>query len=146
MTEPYTAALLSYQPVGKGDKCFQLDKEVPYDKRLRSLKLRIPARGDLNHRVSAAMRGMTTDLRFRPAQLRLTQHRGSLRLVSRLCSVMTGFVPLTSRGPQQCHARAVPMLARQTFDARTRDPPLSRGTAVTRRRLYSSTTSYTAFE
>ena len=58
------------QLIENSDETFCIDNEALYDICIRTLRLKTPTYGDLNHLVSAVMSGVTTCLRF-PGQRQL---------------------------------------------------------------------------
>lgn len=119
VVEPYNATLSVHQLVENADQCFALDNEALYDICFRTLKLRVPTYGDLNHLVSTAICGTTCSLRF-PGQLNCDLRKLAVNMVPfpRLHFFMVGFAPLTSRGSQQYRALSVSELTQQQFDAK----------------------------
>lgn len=99
--------------------CMVIDNEALYDICFRTLKLKTPTYGDLNHLVSAAMSGVTCCLRF-PGQLNSDMRKLAVNLIPfpRLHFFMIGFAPLTSRGSWNYRSLTVPELAQQMFDAK----------------------------
>ncbi|XP_060917659.1 tubulin beta chain-like [Labrus mixtus] len=98
VVEPYNATLSVHQLVENTDETFCIDNEALYDICFRTLKLTTPTYGDLNHRVSATMSGVTTCL-----QLNADLRKLAVNMVPfpRLHFFMLGFAPLTSRRSQQ---------------------------------------------
>ncbi|KAJ7332099.1 hypothetical protein JRQ81_014279 [Phrynocephalus forsythii] len=119
VVEPYNAVLSIHQLIENADETFCIDNEALYDICFRTLKLRSPTYGDLNHLVSLTMSGVTTSLRF-PGQLNADLRKLAVNMVPfpRLHFFMPGFAPLTSRGSQEYRALSVPELTQQMFDAR----------------------------
>uniref|UniRef100_A0A8D2J283 Tubulin beta chain n=2 Tax=Varanus komodoensis TaxID=61221 RepID=A0A8D2J283_VARKO len=119
VVEPYNAILSIHQLIENTDETFCIDNEALYDICFRTLKLRTPTYGDLNHLVSLTMSGVTTSLRF-PGQLNADLRKLAVNMVPfpRLHFFMPGFAPLTSRSSQQYRALSVPELTQQMFDAR----------------------------
>ena len=119
MLEPYNATLSVHQLVENTDETFCIDNEALYDICLRTLKLKTPSYGDLNHLVSYTMSGVTTCLRF-PGQLNADLRKLAVNMVPfpRLHFFMPGFAPLTARGSQSYRALSVAELTQQIFDAR----------------------------
>ena len=64
VVEPYNATLSIHQLLENADQSFLIDNEALYDICFRTLKLKAPTYGDLNHLVSLTMTGVTTSLRF----------------------------------------------------------------------------------
>jgi len=64
VVEPYNCILSFHQLVENSDETMIIDNEALYDICFRTLKLKTPTYGDLNHLVSIAMSGMTCCLRF----------------------------------------------------------------------------------
>ena len=95
-----------------------IDNEALYVICLRTLKLRAPTYGDLNHLV-LAMSGITSSIRF-SGQLNSDLRKLAVNLIPfpRLHFFMVGFVPLTSRGNQRYQTLSVPELTQQMFDAK----------------------------
>lgn len=75
VVEPYNATLSVHQLVENTDETFCIDNEALYDICFKTLKLRTPTYGDLNHLVSATMSGITTCLRFPGQVYRLNTYR-----------------------------------------------------------------------
>lgn len=119
VVEPYNAVLSIHQLIENTDETFCIDNEALYDICFRTLKLRSPTYGDLNHLVSLTMSGVTTSLRF-PGQLNADLRKLAVNMVPfpRLHFFMPGFAPLTARGSQEYRALSVPELTQQMFDAR----------------------------
>ncbi|XP_023707072.1 tubulin beta-1 chain [Cryptotermes secundus] len=119
VVEPYNAVLSVHQLVEFTDHTFCIDNEALYDICSKTLKLKTPTYGDLNHLISLTMSGVTTCLRF-PGQLNADLRKLAVNMVPfpRLHFFMPGFAPLTSRGCQQYRALTVPELTRQIFDAK----------------------------
>ncbi|MBZ3884236.1 Tubulin beta chain [Sciurus carolinensis] len=119
VVEPYNATLSVHQLVENTDETFCIDNEALYDICFRTLKLTTPTYGDLNHRVSATMSGVTMCLRF-PGQLNADLRKLAVNMVPfpLLHFFMPGFSPLTSRGSMQYRALTVPELIQQMFDAK----------------------------
>ncbi|XP_016283902.1 tubulin beta chain-like [Monodelphis domestica] len=119
VVEPYNATLSVHQLVENTDETYCIDNEAFYNICFRTLKLTSPTYGDLNHRVSATMSGVTTCLCF-PGQLNIDLSKLAVNLVTfpRLHFFMPGFAPLTICGSQQYHALTVPELTQQMFDAK----------------------------
>ncbi|XP_049887880.1 tubulin beta chain-like [Pectinophora gossypiella] len=119
VVEPYNATLSINQLIENSDHTYCIDNEALYDICFRTLKLKTPTYGDLNHLVSATMSGVTTCLRF-PGQLNADLRKLAVNMVPfpRLHFFMPGFAPLTSRGSQQYRALTVPELTQQMFDAK----------------------------
>ena len=119
VVEPYNATLALNQLIENSDETFCIDNEALYDICLRTLKLKSPSYGDLNHLVSFVMSGVTTGLRF-PGQLNADLRKLAVNMIPfpRLHFFMIGFAPLTSRGTQDFRAHSVKELARQMFDAK----------------------------
>lgn len=119
VVEPYNATLAANQLIENSTQSYCIDNEALYDICFRTLKLKTPTYGDLNHLVSAAMSGVTTCLRF-PGQLNADLRKLAVNMVPfpRLHFFMPGFAPLTSRHCQQYRALTVPELTYQMFDAK----------------------------
>ena len=119
VVEPYNATLSVHQLVENTDETYCIDNEALYDICFRTLKLKTPTYGDLNHLVSATMSGVTTCLRF-PGQLNADLRKLAVNMVPfpRLHFFMPGFAPLTSRSSQQYKALTVPELTQQMFDSK----------------------------
>ncbi|XP_023709546.1 tubulin beta chain isoform X2 [Cryptotermes secundus] len=119
VVEPYNATLSVHQLVEFTHHTFCIDNEALYDICSKTLKLKTPTYGDLNHLISLTMSGVTTCLRF-PGQLNADLRKLAVNMVPfpRLHFFMPGFAPLTSRGCQQYRALTVPELTRQIFDAK----------------------------
>uniref|UniRef100_A0A183CDJ5 Tubulin beta chain n=1 Tax=Globodera pallida TaxID=36090 RepID=A0A183CDJ5_GLOPA len=119
VVEPYNATLSLHQLVENTDECLCIDNEALYDICFRTLRLKMPTYGDLNHLVSATMSGITTCLRF-PGQLNADLRKLAVNMVPfpRLHFFMPGFAPLTSRNCQQYRTLSVADLTQQIFDAK----------------------------
>merc|ERR1711990_607266 len=119
VVEPYNATLSIHQLLENADQSFLIDNEALYDICFRTLKLKAPTYGDLNHLVSLTMTGVTTSLRF-PGQLNADLRKLAVNMVPfpRLHFFMPGFAPLTARGSQQYRALTVPELTQQMFDSK----------------------------
>mmetsp|Transcript_29591 Transcript_29591/g.57694 ORF Transcript_29591/g.57694 Transcript_29591/m.57694 type:complete len:451 (+) Transcript_29591:62-1414(+) len=119
VVEPYNAVLSFHQLVENADECFGLDNEALYDICFRTLKLKNPTYGDLNHLVSAAMSGVTCCLRF-PGQLNADLRKLAVNLIPfpRLHFFITGFAPLTARKSTAFRKLSVAELTQQMFDAK----------------------------
>eukprot|EP00931_Biecheleriopsis_adriatica_P046036 TRINITY_DN26403_c0_g1_i1.p1 TRINITY_DN26403_c0_g1~~TRINITY_DN26403_c0_g1_i1.p1 ORF type:complete len:466 (+),score=105.63 TRINITY_DN26403_c0_g1_i1:34-1398(+) len=118
VVEPYNAILSMQQLTNFSDLCFMLDNEALYNISLRTLKMRTPSYGDLNHLVSLVMGGLTACLRF-PGQLNCCLRKLYVNLVpfQRLHFLMTGFAPLTPFVSQRYRTLNVAELSQQMFDA-----------------------------
>ena len=68
VVEPYNAILSFHQLIENTDETFCIDNEALYDICFKTLKLKTPTYGDLNHLVALTMSGVTTCLRF-PGQV-----------------------------------------------------------------------------
>ena len=119
VVEPYNATLSVHQLVENTDQTFTIDNEALYDICFRTLKLKTPTYGDLNHLVSLTMSGVTTSLRF-PGQLNADLRKLATNMVPfpRLHFFIPGFAPLTARGSVQYRALSVPELTTQMFEAK----------------------------
>lgn len=119
VVEPYNATLSVHQLVENTDETFCIDNEALYDICFRTLKLKTPSYGDLNHLVSATMSGVTTCLRF-PGQLNADLRKLAVNMVPfpRLHFFMPGFAPLTAQSSQSYRAVSVPELTQQMFDSK----------------------------
>lgn len=119
VVEPYNATLSIHQLVENSDETFFIDNEALYDICFRTLKLKTPTYGDLNHLVSATMSGITTCLRF-PGQLNADLRKLATNMVPfpRLHFFMPGFAPLTSRQSQAYRTYSVHDLVQQMFDCK----------------------------
>lgn len=119
VVEPYNATLSLNQLIENSDETFCIDNEALYDICFRTLRLKTPTYGDLNHLVSATMSGITTCLRF-PGQLNADLRKLAVNMVPfpRLHFFMPGFAPLTARGSLKYRALTVPELTQQMFDAK----------------------------
>lgn len=119
VVEPYNATLSVNQLIENSIQSYCIDNEALYDICFRTLKLKTPTYGDLNHLVSSTMSGVTTCLRF-PGQLNADLRKLAVNMVPfpRLHFFMPGFAPLTSRGCQPYRALTVPELTQQMFDAK----------------------------
>ncbi|XP_028410041.1 tubulin beta chain-like [Dendronephthya gigantea] len=119
VVEPYNAILSFHQLIENTDETFCIDNEALYDICFKTLKLKTPTYGDLNHLVALTMSGVTTCLRF-PGQLNADLRKLAVNMVPfpRLHFFMPGFAPLTSRGSQQYRSMTVGELTQQMFDAK----------------------------
>lgn len=119
VVEPYNATLALNQLIENADETFCIDNEALYDICLRTLKLKSPSYGDLNHLVSFVMSGVTTCLRF-PGQLNADLRKLAVNMIPfpRLHFFMVGFAPLTSRQNQDFKVHSVHELTNQIFDAK----------------------------
>mmetsp|Transcript_4794 Transcript_4794/g.6456 ORF Transcript_4794/g.6456 Transcript_4794/m.6456 type:complete len:445 (-) Transcript_4794:358-1692(-) len=119
VVEPYNATLSIHQLVENADQCFALDNEALYDICFRTLKLKNPSYGDLNHLIAAAIAGTTCSLRF-PGQLNCDLRKLSVNMVPfpRLHFFLVGFAPLTSVASDAYRVLTVPELTNQAFDAK----------------------------
>lgn len=119
VVEPYNATLSLNQLIENSDETFCIDNEALYDICFRTLRIKTPTYGDLNHLVSATMSGITTCLRF-PGQLNADLRKLAVNMVPfpRLHFFMPGFAPLTARGSLKYRALTVPELTQQMFDAK----------------------------
>lgn len=119
VVEPYNATLSVHQLVENADETFCIDNEALYDICFRTLKLKDPTYGDLNHLVSVVMSGVTTCLRF-PGQLNSDLRKLAVNMVPfpRLHFFMVGFAPLTALGSQQYRAMNVAELTQQMFESK----------------------------
>lgn len=132
VVEPYNATLSVHQLVENADETFCIDNEALYDICFRTLKLKDPTYGDLNHLVSVVMSGVTTCLRF-PGQLNSDLRKLAVNMVPfpRLHFFMVGYAPLTAHGSQQYRAMNVAELTQQMFESKNMmaacDPCVSRG-------------------
>jgi len=119
VVEPYNATLSVHQLVENSDETFCIDNEALYDICLRTLRLKSPTYGDLNHLVSLVMSGVTTCLRF-PGQLNSDLRKLAVNMVPfpRLHFFMVGFAPLIPKGTQQFRHVNVSELTQQMFDSK----------------------------
>ncbi len=119
VVEPYNAILTAQQLIENSDETFCIDNEALYDICIRTLKIRSPSYGDLNHLVSAVMSGVTTCLRF-PGQLNADLRKLAVNMVPfpRLHFFMVGFAPLTAKDTKAYRNLTVPELLSQSFDYR----------------------------
>lgn len=117
VVEPYNATLSVHQLVEHAHEVMVIDNEALYDICFRTLKLKTPTYGDLNHLVSTAMSGITCCLRF-PGQLNSDLRKLAVNLVPfpRLHFFMIGFAPLTARVSQKYRNLNVSELTQQMFD------------------------------
>jgi tubulin beta len=94
-----------------------IDNEALYEICLRSLKLKSPTYGDLNHLISSVMSGVTCSLRF-PGQLNSDLRKLSVNLVPfpRLHFFTIGSAPLVSRASSVYKQTSVAELSQQIFD------------------------------
>jgi len=119
VVEPYNATLSIHQLLENADQSFLIDNEALYDICFRTLKLKAPTYGDLNHLVSLTMTGVTTSLRF-PGQLNADLRKLAVNMVPfpRLHFFMPGFAPLCARGSAAYSSMSVSELTQQMFDAK----------------------------
>jgi tubulin beta len=119
VVEPYNATLSIHQLTENADQCYALDNEALYDICFRTLKLKTPTYGDLNHLIGSAMCGTTCSLRF-PGQLNCDLRKLAVNMVPfpRLHFFMVGFAPLTGIRSKEYKVLSVPELTQQCFDAR----------------------------
>nr|BAM69088.1 beta-tubuliln [Creolimax fragrantissima] len=117
VVEPYNATLSVHQLVENTDETFCIDNEALYDICFRTLKLKNPDYGDLNHLVSHVMSGVTTSFRF-PGQLNSDLRKLAVNMVPfpRLHFFMPGYAPLTAPGTSQYRSTSVAELTSQMFD------------------------------
>lgn len=117
--EPYNAILSQHLLIDLSDESFTIDNEALFDICFRTLKIKNPTLGDLNHLVSATMSGITTCLRF-PGQLNADLRKLGTNMVPfpRLHFFVPGFAPLTSRYGQAYRTYTVHDLTSQMFDAK----------------------------
>ncbi len=94
-----------------------LDNEALYNICFRTLKLKSPTYGDLNHLVSNVMSGVTASFRF-PGQLNADLRSLAVNLIPfpRLHFFTAGFAPLTSRASTGFHQTSVADITAQLFD------------------------------
>ncbi len=114
--EPYNATLSVNQLIENADEVMVLDNEALYDICFRTLKLNSPTYADLNHLISAAMAGVTTNLRY-PGQQNTNLRKLGVNLIPfpRLHFFMIGFAPLSSRGVQHYRKLSIHELTQQVF-------------------------------
>jgi tubulin beta len=119
VVEPYNATLSIHQLTENADQCYALDNEALYDICFRTLKLKTPTYGDLNHLIGSAMCGTTCSLRF-PGQLNCDLRKLAVNMVPfpRLHFFMVGFAPLTGIRSKEYKVLSVPELTQQCFDAK----------------------------
>jgi len=119
VVEPYNATLSIHQLLENADQSFLIDNEALYDICFRTLKLKAPTYGDLNHLVSLTMTGVTTSLRF-PGQLNADLRKLAVNMVPfpRLHFFMPGFAPLSARGSAAYSSMSVKELTQQMFDSK----------------------------
>eukprot|EP00002_Diphylleia_rotans_P004455 TRINITY_DN13292_c0_g1_i1.p1 TRINITY_DN13292_c0_g1~~TRINITY_DN13292_c0_g1_i1.p1 ORF type:complete len:444 (+),score=91.16 TRINITY_DN13292_c0_g1_i1:60-1391(+) len=119
VVEPYNALLASQSLIEKTDQVMVFDNEALYDICDKTLGLKSPTFGDLNHLISTVMSGVTCSLRF-PGQLNSDMRKLSVNLVPfpRLHFFLLGFSPLTARSNQQYRNITVADLTQQLFDAK----------------------------
>ncbi|KAK3865569.1 hypothetical protein Pcinc_028835 [Petrolisthes cinctipes] len=119
VVEPYNATLSFHNLLEDTDQTYCIDNEALYDICFKTLKLKTPTYGDLNHLVSLTMSGVTTCLRF-PGQLNSDLRKLAVNMIPfpRLHFFVAGFAPLTSRGSKPYRALSVPDLTQQMFDAK----------------------------
>ncbi len=96
--EPYNASLSLHQLLENADTVNCLDNQALFDICTRTLKLRSPSYGDLNHLVSQVMASVTCSLRF-PGQLNSDLRKLATNLVPfpRLHFFLVGLAPLTCK-------------------------------------------------
>ncbi|KAL4719181.1 hypothetical protein ACJJTC_002994 [Scirpophaga incertulas] len=80
VVEPYNATLSLNQLIEYTNQSYSIDNEALYVICFRTLKLKTPTYGDLNHLVSLAMSGVTTCLRF-PGQLNADLRKLAVNMV-----------------------------------------------------------------
>ncbi|KAK3865568.1 hypothetical protein Pcinc_028834 [Petrolisthes cinctipes] len=119
VVEPYNATLSFHNLLEDTDQTYCIDNEALYDICFKTLKLKTPTYGDLNHLVSLTMSGVTTCVRF-PGQLNSDLRKLAVNMIPfpRLHFFVAGFAPLTSRGSKPYRALSVPDLTQQMFDAK----------------------------
>jgi tubulin beta len=119
VVEPYNTTLSVHQLIENADSVMCLDNEALFDICLRTLKLKTPTFGDLNHLVSKVMSGVTAGFRF-PGQLNSDLRKIAVNLIPfpRLHFFMIGYAPLTARTIEPYRTLSVPELTHQMFDAK----------------------------
>merc|ERR1712000_774570 len=119
VVEPYNATLSVHQLIENADEVMCIDNEALYDICFRTLKLKSPSYGDLNHLVSQVMSGITCCLRF-PGQLNSDLRKLAVNLIPfpRLHFFLVGFAPLSSRVGIGYQSMTVNELTSQVFDAK----------------------------
>ena len=119
VVEPYNAMLALHQLIENCDETFSLDNEALYDICFRTLKLRQPTYGDLNHLVSCVMSGVTCSMRF-PGLLNSDLRKMAVNLIPfpRLHFFSIGFAPLRAQSSVCYSYDSVPEVLQQVFDAR----------------------------
>nr|WQF63279.1 tubulin beta-5 [Lygus hesperus] len=120
VVEPYNNVLGFSHLIDHTDQCYCLDNEALYHITTKTLNLKFPTTGDLNHIIAAVMAGVTTCFRF-PGQLNADLRKLLVNMVPfpRLHFFVPGFVPLTARGSQAFRNVTVASLVQQMFDAST---------------------------
>ncbi|EEB08831.1 tubulin beta Nda3 [Schizosaccharomyces japonicus yFS275] len=118
VVEPYNATLSMHQLVENSDETFCIDNEALYSIFAKTLKIKSPSYGDLNHLVSAVMAGVTTSFRF-PGELNSDLRKLAVNMIPfpRLHFFMVGYAPLAAIGSHSFQAVTVPELTQQMFDA-----------------------------
>ncbi|VDM19905.1 unnamed protein product [Hydatigera taeniaeformis] len=116
VVEPYNAILSQNQLIDLAEQTFVIDNEALYDICSRTLRLKDPTYGDLNHLVSITMSGITTSLRF-PGQLNADLRKLGNNLIPfpRVHFFVTGFAPLLSRCSMSYRSESVHELTSQVF-------------------------------
>mmetsp|Transcript_15984 Transcript_15984/g.30338 ORF Transcript_15984/g.30338 Transcript_15984/m.30338 type:complete len:195 (-) Transcript_15984:1103-1687(-) len=80
VVEPYNAVLSFPHLLENSDETFGIDNEALYNICFRTLKLKYPTYGDLNHLISATMSGVTCCFRF-PSQLNADLRKLAVNLI-----------------------------------------------------------------
>jgi len=108
-----------HQLIENADEVMCIDNEALYDICFRTLKLKNPTYGDLNHLISNVMSGVTCCLRF-PGQLNSDLRKLAVNLVPfpRLHFFMIGYAPLIAKGTDTYRAVTVPELTQQLFHSK----------------------------
>lgn len=119
VVEPYNATLSLHQLIENADQVVCLDNEALYDICVRTLKIKNPSYGDLNHLVSHVMSGVTSGLRF-PGQLNSDLRKMAVNLIPfpRLHFFISGYAPLAWTQTQAFSQLTVAQLTSQMFDSR----------------------------
>lgn len=119
VVEPYNSVLTVNQLIETCDEVQVIDNEALYDICAKSLRIKTPTYGDINHLVSAAMSGVTSCLRF-PGQLNADLRKLAVNLIPfpRLHFFTVGIAPLVSRANQPYYIDSIQELASQMLDAK----------------------------
>mmetsp|Transcript_27641 Transcript_27641/g.48833 ORF Transcript_27641/g.48833 Transcript_27641/m.48833 type:complete len:420 (-) Transcript_27641:116-1375(-) len=153
VVEPYNALLAMSQLIENADECFVLDNEALYQVNYRTLKLKSPTFGDLNHLISQVMSGATCCLRF-PGELNADLRKLAVNLIPfpRLHFFSTALAPITARSSSKkrtYHKKVdVACLHREIFDAKNAmcDADLRHGRYMTCAAMFRGEVSATEVE